>query len=89
MAGRVETKKGRVPFWWLGCLALYGMAKRYLILDHQEIWLTRSQEMITVLPIYRAFEQVGLIGCIETDEQFSTTYKEKLDFLFIHGIGKR
>jgi len=29
-------------------------------------------------PIYQAFEQVGLIGCIETDEQLSTTYKENV-----------
>ena len=26
------------------------------------------------------FEQAGLIGCIETEEQFSTTYKDKLNF---------
>ena len=31
-------------------------------------------------PIYQAFDEAGLIGCIETDEQLSTTYKEKLDF---------
>ncbi|POZ50114.1 DUF2281 domain-containing protein [Methylovulum psychrotolerans] len=47
-----------------------------------------AQEMPTVPPIYRAFEQAGL-SCIETDEQFSITYKEKLDFSFKHGIGKR
>lgn len=39
----------------------------------------------TVSAIYHAFEQAGLIGCIETDEQLSTTYKEKLDFSFKHG----
>jgi hypothetical protein len=39
-------------------------------------------------PIYLAFEQAGLIGCIETDEQFSTSYKEKLDFSFKHGESK-
>ncbi|TAN64690.1 MAG: hypothetical protein EPN17_18875 [Methylobacter sp.] len=38
-----------------------------------------------ISPIYQAFEQAGLIGCIETDEQLSTTYKEKLDFSFKHG----
>jgi hypothetical protein len=38
-----------------------------------------------VSAIYKAFEQAGLIGCIETDEQLSTTYKEKLDFSFKHG----
>jgi|GEM_PF-1919419 len=39
-------------------------------------------------PIYQAFEQAGLIGCIETDEQLSTTYKDKLDFSFKHGAVK-
>lgn len=39
-----------------------------------------------VSAIYQAFEQAGLIGCIETDEQLSTTYKEKLDFSFKHGV---
>ena len=38
-----------------------------------------------VSSIYQLFEQAGLIGCIETDEQLSTTYKEKLDFSFKHG----
>jgi hypothetical protein len=32
------------------------------------------------LSIYQVFEQAGLIGCIETNEQLSTNYKEKLDF---------
>lgn len=40
----------------------------------------------TISPIYQVFEQAGLIGCIETDEQLSTTYKEKLDFSFKHGV---
>lgn len=39
-----------------------------------------------VSPIYQAFEQAGLIGCIETDEQLSTSYKEKLDFSSKYGI---
>ncbi len=29
---------------------------------------------------FQALEKTGFIGCIETDEQFSTTYKNKLDF---------
>lgn len=29
---------------------------------------------------YRALETTGLVGCINTDEQLSTTYKQKLDF---------
>ena len=45
-----------------------------------------TQGMTTVPPIYRAFEQASLIGCIETDAQFSTTYKEKLDFSVKHGV---
>lgn len=31
-------------------------------------------------PIYRAFEEAGLIGCMETHENLSLTYKDKLDF---------
>ena len=36
-------------------------------------------------PLYRAFEEAGLIGCIETNEQLATTYKQKLDFSHKHG----
>jgi hypothetical protein len=39
-----------------------------------------------ISPIYQAVEQAGLIGCIETDEQLSTTHKQKLDFSFKHGV---
>jgi PHD/YefM family antitoxin component YafN of YafNO toxin-antitoxin module len=35
--------------------------------------------------LYQAFDEAGLIGCIETDEQLATTYKEKLDFSIKHG----
>jgi hypothetical protein len=31
-------------------------------------------------PLFQAFESAGLIGCIATDEELSTTYKQKLDF---------
>jgi len=31
-------------------------------------------------PLYQALEKIGFVGCIETDENLSTTYKEKLDF---------
>lgn len=41
-----------------------------------------------VSPIYKAFEQAGLIGCIETDEQLSTTYKDKIDFSFKLGAAE-
>ena len=51
--------------------------------EESEAW--EKQQEKNVSPIYQAFEQAGLIGCIETDEQLSTTYKEKLDFSFIHG----
>jgi hypothetical protein len=36
-------------------------------------------------PFFRALESAGLIGCIKTDEQLSTTYKNKLDFSTKHG----
>jgi hypothetical protein len=29
---------------------------------------------------FQALEAAGLVGCIETDEQLSTTYKNRLDF---------
>ena len=29
---------------------------------------------------FRALETAGLVGCINTDEQLSTTYKQQLDF---------
>lgn len=35
--------------------------------------------------LYQAFDEAGLIGCIETDEQLATTYKEKLNFSVKHG----
>jgi hypothetical protein len=52
--------------------------------DMPDIQATTDEQ--TVSPIYLAFEQAGLIGCIETDEQLSTTYKEKLDFSFKHDV---
>lgn len=30
-------------------------------------------------PLCQALDAIGFIGCIETDEQLSTTYKHKLD----------
>jgi hypothetical protein len=39
----------------------------------------------TPLSLYQAFAQAGLIGCLETDEQLATTYKQKLDFSHKHG----
>ena len=31
-------------------------------------------------PFFLALQDVGFIGCIETNEQLSTTYKNQLDF---------
>jgi hypothetical protein len=31
------------------------------------------------------FDEAGLVGCLETDEQLSTTYKAQLDFSHKHG----
>lgn len=31
-------------------------------------------------PFFRALNDVGFVGCIETHEQLSTTYKDQLDF---------
>lgn len=30
--------------------------------------------------LFLALEKTGFIGCIETDEQLASTYKDKLDF---------
>jgi hypothetical protein len=30
--------------------------------------------------LYQAFNAAGLIGCITTDEELSTSYKDKMDF---------
>ncbi|MDD5058746.1 MAG: hypothetical protein PHQ60_12830 [Sideroxydans sp.] len=37
-------------------------------------------------PFFQALDAAGLIGCIESDEQLSTTYKSKLDFSTKHGV---
>ena len=34
----------------------------------------------TPAPLYQALENIGFIGCIETDQQLSITYKQQLDF---------
>lgn len=56
------------------------------VLENKPDNQTMATDEKNVSPIYQAFEQAGLIGCIETDEQLSTTYKEKLDFSFKHGV---
>lgn len=47
---------------------------------HFNATITNQKQAVdsnNVSRIYQAFEQAGLIGCIETDEQLSTNYKEK------------
>jgi hypothetical protein len=41
---------------------------------------TEAQANSKVSPIYQAFEDAGLIGCIATGEQLSSNYKDKMDF---------
>jgi hypothetical protein len=31
-------------------------------------------------PFFHALSEAGLVGCIETDEQLSTSYKKHIDF---------
>lgn len=31
-------------------------------------------------PLYQALDMIGFIGCIDSDEELSTTYKQQLDF---------
>ena len=47
-----------------------------------------SGEEKYVSPLYKALEEAGFVGCIETDEQLSTTYKQKLDFSRKYGEPK-
>lgn len=35
--------------------------------------------------LFKLFDAAGLIGCIETGDEFATTYKQKLDFSGKHG----
>lgn len=32
-------------------------------------------------PLFQALDAAGFVGCIDTDEQLSTTYKSRLGFL--------
>ena len=31
-------------------------------------------------PLYQALEEIGFVGCIESDEHLSQTYKSRMDF---------
>lgn len=43
-----------------------------------------AQEEAEPSPLYQALDAIGFIGCVETDEQLSSHYKEKLVFSDIH-----
>lgn len=47
-----------------------------------------DDQKISSLSLYQAFAEAGLIGCLETDEQFASTYKQKLNFSHKHGKPK-
>jgi len=47
-----------------------------------------SGEEESVSPLYKALEKMGFVGCIDTDEQLSTTYKQELDFSRKYGEPK-
>ena len=51
-----------------------------LVADLSEVKTVTSSASLLQL-----FDEPGLIGCIETDDQLATTYKEKLDFSHKHG----
>lgn len=38
--------------------------------------------------LYQALSALGFVGCIETNEQLSTTYKSRLDFSAKSGTGQ-
>jgi len=31
-------------------------------------------------PLYQSLEEIGFVGCIESDDQLSQTYKSRMDF---------
>ena len=37
--------------------------------------LPQREEDVEASPLYQALDAIGFIGCIETDEQLSSTYK--------------
>ena len=43
-------------------------------------WVQPPDDTEEPSPLYQALGAIGFIGCIETDDQLSTTYKERLDF---------
>jgi hypothetical protein len=48
--------------------------------------IPQTEDEKELSPLYKAFEQAGFIGCMETDEQLSTTYKDKIDFASKYNI---
>lgn len=67
-------------------------AKAQAVIDFIDFLMTRppvesqpTVETVTRSSLLSFFEEAGLIGCLDTDEQLSTTYKEKLDFAGKHG----
>ena len=49
-------------------------------IDNMALSHSTALEDVEPSPMYQALESIGFIGCIETDEQLSTTYKGKLNF---------
>lgn len=59
--------------------------KAQQVIDFIDFIKTRSPAS-PAISLQSAFEEAGLIGCLETDEQLSTTYKDKLNFAAKHSI---
>lgn len=67
---------------------------RQVVIELPEAWENVDAVDVTLTPhaktpaelesgasaLFQALEAVGFIGCIETDEQLSTSYKEKIDY---------
>jgi len=49
---------------------------------------TQAADEGEALSLFQALDAIGFIGCIESDEQLSTTYKQKLDFSHKCGEGQ-
>lgn len=57
--------------------------KAQQVIDFIDFIKTRTPTP-SAISLQSAFEEAGLIGCLETDEQLSTTYKDKLNFAAKH-----
>ena len=61
------------------------LEKAQQVIDFIDFLKTRTPPSPSTVSLLSAFEEAGLLGCLETDEPLSTTYKTKLNFTAKHG----